>query len=250
MSHFCQGCGKGEAQCSTPFQQCSRCKVVRYCSKVCQRRHCGEHKDLCQAIVHLTERTKGTRGEEGIYPSHLPPREHATIVQLVGRKFIVHCELNGQAAEALLVTGAQVSIISWDWVQSNLPECEVKPVQELLGVSGLDLMAAYGTDLPYMGWIDIDFKLTGRDHDYGIKVPFLVSKGHLDAPIIGYNVIEEITRNSEQSTTGRKQPFVDVMSASLVDVINTERSEDLSPVKTSKRDIFIPGVRWSILLVM
>ena len=44
----------------------------------------------------------------------------------------------------------------------------MKPVQELLGVSGLDLKAANGTDLPYMGWIDIDFKLMGRDHDYGI----------------------------------------------------------------------------------
>ena len=79
-----------------------------------------------------------------------------------------------------------------------------------------------------------------------------MSKGYLDAPIIGYNVIEEITRNSEQSTAGRQHPFVDVMSASLVDVspekvealvdfINTERSEDFSPVKTSKRDIYPRG---------
>ena len=39
------------------------------------------------------------RNESGVYLSHLSPKEHAAKVQLVGRKCIVHCELNGQATE-------------------------------------------------------------------------------------------------------------------------------------------------------
>ena len=34
----------------------------------------------------------------------------------------------------------------------------------------------------------------------------------------GYNVIEEITRNSEQSVTRGKQPPLDVLSAILPDI--------------------------------
>ena len=177
LSHACQSCGKREVQSDTSFQQCSKCKVVRYCSQACQHRHWGEHKVLCKAISHFTGQvTAANGGNEGVYLSHLSPKEHTTVVQLVGRKCMVNCELNGQGTEALWDTGAQVSIISWDWVRNNLRECTVQPVEKLLGVTQLDLKAANGTDLPYMGWIDVDFKLAGKNHEYGVNVPFLVSK--------------------------------------------------------------------------
>ena len=208
LSHACQSCGKREVQSDTSFQQCSKCKVVRYCSKACQHRHWGEHKVLCKAISHLTGQvTAANGGNEGVYLSHLSPKEHTTVVQLVGRKCMVNCKLNGQETEALWDTGAQVSIISWDWVQNNLQECTVQPVEKLLGVTQLDLKAANGTDLPYMGWIDVDFKLAGKNHEYGVNVPFLVSKDRIDSPIIGYNMIEEISRNAASSSTGDKRHY-------------------------------------------
>ena len=257
LSHACQSCGKREVQSDTSFQQCSKCKVVRYCSQACQHRHWGEHKVLCKAISHFTGQvTAANGGNEGVYLSHLSPKEHTTVVQLVGRKCMVNCELNGQGTEALWDTGAQVSIISWDWVQNNLRECTVQPVEKLLGVTQLDLKVSNGTDLPYMGWIDVDFKLAGKNHEYGVNVPFLVSKDRIDSPIIGYNVIEEISRNAASSSTGDEQaPLLDVLSASLPSVdrdniealvkfVNTEKSEELSAVKTSKRDISIPAGQW------
>ena len=169
LSHACQSCEKRVVQSDTSFQQCSKCKVVRYCSKACQHRHWGEHKVLCKAISHLTGQvTAANGGNEGVYLSHMSPKEHTTVVQLVGRKCMVNCELNGQETEALWDTGAQVSIISWDWVQNNLQECTVQPVEKLLGVTQLDLKAANGTDLPYMGWNDVDFKLSfAKDDEIG-----------------------------------------------------------------------------------
>ena len=227
---------------------------MRYCSKSCQQKHWQNHKVLCKAIFRLTEQANSNRNiDKGVYLSHLTPKEHTTVVQLVGRRCIVNCKLNGQHAEILWDTGAQVSILPLEWVQQNLPECELQPVEKLLGVTELDLKAANGTDLPYLGWVDIHFKLAGNEHDYGLNVPFLVSKDQLDFPIVGYNVIEEITRNCDQSVTAdAKQPLVDVLSTSmtgvkrenveaLVNFVNTEKSDELSAVQTSKKDLLIPG---------
>lgn len=97
-----------------------------------------------------------------------------------------------------------------------MPQAEVHTVKTLLGVSELDLEAANGTDLPYNGWIEVDFKLMGTNHDYGIKVPVLVSRDSLDLPIIGYNVIEEITQNSTDGFSADKRlPYLDVLFSSM-----------------------------------
>ncbi len=115
---------------------------------------------------------------------------------------------------ALWDTGAQVSIVSHNWVIKNLPKAELRTVESLLGVSDLEFKAANGTSLPYDGWIDVDFKLMGENHDFGAKVPFLVLKNALDLPIIGYNIIERITQNLSGDT---EQPrYLDILSSSLV----------------------------------
>ena len=153
------------------------------------------------------------------------------------------------ASTALWDTGAQVSIVSQNWVTKNLPKAELHTVESLLGVSELELKAANGTFLPYDGWIDVDFKLMGGNHDFGVKVPFLVSNNALDLPIIGYNIIERITQNLSGDT---EQPrFLVVLSSSLVgvdrdnvealvDFIKAEKPSNLSMLKTTKKDVVIP----------
>ena len=48
--------------------------------------------------------------------------------------------------------------------------------------------------MPYIGWVELNFRLQSYKHD--LKVPFLVTEQHLDSPLIGFNVIEEIIRDS------------------------------------------------------
>ena len=49
----CGQCGRGQEE-GEKFHHCSRCKVVPYCSKACQKQHWrGGHKDTCQAAVDL-----------------------------------------------------------------------------------------------------------------------------------------------------------------------------------------------------
>ena len=120
----------------------------------------------------------------------------------------------------------------------------------------LDLKAANGTDLPYKGWEELNFSLVkGESERNDIKVPFLFAKDSLDTPIVGFNVIEEITRNSVGSASaGAEGLVVDLLNSSLADVergkvealvqlIKTENSTMLTAVKSRKQDTVIPQVQ-------
>ena len=79
------------------------------------------------------------------------------MIRLVGRKCAVKCLLNGVETEALWDTGDQVSIIPSNWVRKFYPGTDVRNITELLGMGGLDLKTANGTDLPYKGWVELTF---------------------------------------------------------------------------------------------
>jgi len=61
-------------------------------------------------------------------------------------------------------------------------------------MDGLDSKAANRTDLPYESWVELTFNLIEDDFDHTVKVPFLIAKDSLGMPIVGFNVIEEITK--------------------------------------------------------
>ena len=192
------------------------------------------------------------REKTGAFVSHLSPQEHAQVVRLVGRKCTVKCVLNGVETDALWDTGAQVSIISRGWLKWCLPGCDIPDMTELLGMDGLDLKAANGTDLPYEGWVELTFNLIEDNVDHTVKVPFLVAKDSLDMPIVGFNVIEEITKYFEgDASAGVHGSLVNVLTSSLtgadqekvealVQLIKSEPVKELATVKSRKQDTVIP----------
>ena len=115
----------------------------------------------------------------------------------MGRKCIVKCLLNGLETDALWDTGAQVSISSHSWLKQCIPGCEIRDVVELLGMDGLELKAN-GTELPFEGWVEPTFHLIEDDADNTVTVPFLIAKDFLYMPIVGFKVIEEITKNLDR----------------------------------------------------
>ena len=171
MPHAGQFCGKTEGD--TPFKQLSDCKAVRYCSKACQADDWKEHKTLCQAISTLADQNyRKDRERSQTFVSHLSPQEHAQVIRLVGRKCTVKCLLNGVETEALWDTGAQVSIIPSNWVRKFYPGTDVRNITELLGMGGLDLKTANGTDLPYKGWVELTFSLAEENSQRSLQVRF------------------------------------------------------------------------------
>ena len=71
---------------------------------------------------------------------------------------------------------------------------------KLIG-SNLELKAANGTTIPYLGWIEIRFRLDHSRPDRHVVVPILVAQDSLEHLIIGYNVIEEVIKDQNDSTS-------------------------------------------------
>ena len=91
-----------------------------------------KHKQLCSAINFLFNQEKRDASDSGQYVSHLTPNQHAKVAKLVGKRCMVQCVMNNVQTQALWDTGAQVSIVSKDWIAENLPTAECRQMDELL----------------------------------------------------------------------------------------------------------------------
>ena len=211
-----------------------------------------KHKQLCSAIKYLSNQEKTDVSDSGMYVSHLTPNQHAKVAKLVGKRCMVQCVMNNVKTEALWDTGAQVSIVSKDWIAENLPPAESRRMDELLNDKGLDLKAANGTEIPYEGWIEVSFKLMTSDDKHGMSVAFLISTEAMDHRIIGYNVIEEIMTNPvSESPNNYQKTLVNALNSSLpnakqenvkalIGLIRTNTPSELCSVKVTKRDVVVP----------
>ena len=133
----------------------------------------GKNTRHCQAISTLGDQNyRKDRERSQTFVTHLSPQEHAQVIRLVRRKCTVKCLLNGAETEALWDTGAQVSIIPSNWVRKFYPGTDVRNIAELLGLGGLDLKTANGTDLPYKGWVELTFSLAEENSQRSLQVPF------------------------------------------------------------------------------
>ena len=185
----------------------------------------------------------GDSVDTNVFVSHLTPKQKSTVAKLVKEKCQVMCQLNGQEVEILWDTGAQVSIIPERVLQDKFPETVVKDIRELLeGGSDLKLEAANGTQIPYSGWVGLNFKLLDNSVAE-VTAPFLVTKEELQCPIIGYNVIELFVKDNgpERSLPVVAKSFHDKHASDLVNFINGDMTENLCTIKTPKKNVTIPS---------
>ena len=250
-SHQCHFFLKEETV-DMPFGTCNQCKTVFYCSKICQKRDWQKHGPLCDVIGSEQKQVNKVRIQIGdshdslLQPSHLSDKNYQKIVKLIGDKCLITCSLQGTKMQALLDTGAQVSIISKSILAEHFPEEEIHDVSELLGSdTALDLKTANGSALPYSGYVVLSFSLQDGTSN-NLKVPMLVTNTTIDNVIIGYNVLEEmINSHSDNSldfmaclkTSLSKVSDEDVIA--FVDIVKETKNESPLTVKTSKNPLII-----------
>lgn len=78
----------------------------------------------------------------------------------------------------------------------------VKHISELLNTE-LNLIAANGGEMPYVGWAKLTFRLLWSKEE--LAVAFLVTDQSLDSAIIGFNVIEEVVKTSNEDAVLRQE---------------------------------------------
>ena len=200
---------------------------------------------LCNAVEYLSNKAKQENVDpsSSAFVSHLTPQQHAPVVGLVGKRCTVKGEINGQQVDVLWGTGAQVSLISEQLVRRNFPGITVKNISELLN-SELNVTTANGGEMPYVGWMELNFRLLSSKVE--LAVPFLVTDQSLDTPIIGFNVIEEIVKTSSEDAVLHQEitsSFTELNgknASTLVNFIQSRNQSYLCLIMTMKHDTIIP----------
>jgi len=188
----------------------------------------------------------------GTFVSHIDPQKHDKLIRLVGNRYLLDGKINGQKTQPLFDSGAQVSILPRWWLSQYEPHLKIRNVSELLDENEqLVLKTADNSDLPFLGFVELDFQLPHWKDTQAIKVPFLVPETQVDNIIIGYNVIEEILMNpnkydlTESDILSNLQHLMPSVSQSkvkgIVQLIQTQNREFFCDVKTSKNIVKLPG---------
>ncbi|KAL1249455.1 hypothetical protein QQF64_020460 [Cirrhinus molitorella] len=127
--------------------------------------------------------------------------QHSPVTSLVGRQCLIECYLHGHRVQALWDKGSQVCVIDELWKQEYLSDVPLRDVSNILEApSTLNLIAANGIDMPFIGYVEVTFRLVSpTSHHTELVIPILVAKGqNLSHPIIGFNVIEQIVNSIKQ----------------------------------------------------
>ncbi|KAJ8369291.1 hypothetical protein SKAU_G00093190 [Synaphobranchus kaupii] len=160
----------------------------------------GNHTDTFSAAPQ----SNSSKPRNGTPTGYVPSQRQTKLISLIGERCMVQCHLDNVPVEALWDTGAQASLINNDWRKQHLPHRAVRPLSELLGAEPLVALAANGNEIPFDGWIEIEFYLDCDTHPKKtLLVPMLVSSDPnvAEEPIIGFNVIEEVV-----GKWGKQQP--------------------------------------------
>ena len=149
-----------------------------------------------------------------VFASHLTPKQHVAVANLVDKKCKVLCLLNGVPVKTLLGHGCTgihcVEKLAWR-LSAFL---KVKEYCRLRGEeAGLNLIGANGGLIPFDGWVEVQSRLTsGTQSSTPLTEPLLFARGDLEYPMIGY-VIEEVIESPDQMEEDSAESLGEIMSA-------------------------------------
>ena len=148
--------------------------------------------------------------------------------------------INQHPTTALWDTGAQVSLVSQEWLDKNLPSEPRRSLAEILEGEPIKLSAANGSIIPYCGWVEVDLQVPGEDSpSQPLKIPLLVTPETLEHPILGYNVIEALTQG-QTTQLSRLLPHTNKTKVSrLVSLLTTPDDNEVCQVFTCHADTTI-----------
>lgn len=131
--------------------------------------------------------------------THCQPLTEKRLAQLIGKRCMVSCAINGVPIKMLLDSGAQVTMVGRTWMEDALPNVKIQPLDALLLDEPLTIAAANGTDVPFDGWAEVELQVCSKNYgNVTIQVPMLISQNHLSAPLLGSNVIVEIVKEQKE----------------------------------------------------
>lgn len=232
----CQMCqlSKAEGRCD----HCYKCGSTEHWASGCRKKNASVSTNKIDIRLHHTEDME----KADLFSTNTPlTGKQRQTAKLVGKRCLVRASLGGVDTTILWDTGSQVSIVGTNWKKKYLPDIEVRPVKELLEEGVLELLAANGTDIPYEGWMEIEFTLckdtVAGMSDKPVLVPILVASSNIDRPIIGFNVVEELALMNDPSGDGTRSGDMVKRLCSAMEVGCKTARAVLSVLKKQKPEV-------------
>ena len=167
-------------------------------------------------------------------------------MSLIGSECEVDCRLDDVQCKACWDTGGQLSIVGSSWLKEWFPAKKVKPLEDILEENLLDVSAAGLYTIPYSGFVELRFSLNvGTGGALELLVPFLVASEGFSSPLVGNNVITELTERGE-TDINIKKCVRNINRSSLNDVLNLNirtPNKELDNVVRSKKTSVIRAVK-------
>ncbi|KAI4875326.1 hypothetical protein NFI96_030093, partial [Prochilodus magdalenae] len=175
------------------------------------------------------------------------------VAQLIGKRCMVSCAINGAPIQMLLDSGAQVTIVEKEWIAKALPRLKIMPLDALFTDHPLKVSAANGTGVPFEGWAEVDLQVCSESQGHvAIRVPILIGQSSVNCALLGSNVIAEILKenNEQQSAVDIVALLKEALSVdggaveSLVSVLQMMAPEETSPalsVRVGKKGVTVPA---------
>ena len=167
-------------------------------------------------------------------------KQRNQLIRLIGEKPMLNCAVDGVQCEALWDTGSMVCLLNWNWAKEKFPKKKVFSVSEFLEGDTLNLCAANNTDVDVEGIMVLKTKIGSS---ISIKVPFLLTKDELRQPIIGYNVIEYLSKEDKEEV---QKSLGENMKNAVAAVNLIRRHEGNKDVKSTQKTIIPPHARCRI----
>ena len=165
-----------------------------------------------------------------------------------GERCTVNCIVNNKPSKLLLNTGAQVSIINKDKLESSFPEVLIQDISSILDICD-SLQVQWGDEenISFIGWVDMSVNIEQDKKLAEVSVPFLVTTQKLNYIILGFNAIKHLvqSRNDTESIVSLFQTVFDEVHRdkmeAFVELIQKSRVQDKeTEVKVKGRDVIIP----------
>ena len=147
--------------------------------------------------------------------------------------------------QGLWDTGAQVSVISKTYVSRYFADKPVRKIEDLIQNEGnITLVAANGTSIPYAGWIELKLELMSQNSGMRcILLPFVVTEGDIDIPIIGFDAICELTRGKGGKIETDDQQLLKKIETTLTMLQNGQSAQFTNIIKEATEKDFICKVK-------
>ena len=89
------------------------------------------------------------------------------------------------------------------WLNTHLNERKVSKIEEILDpCDKLRVQGRNQAEIPFVGWVDLTFKLTGHggEETQRLQILFLVIEKVLQQPILGFNSIKVLVNKSDKTS--------------------------------------------------